>query len=124
MRHRDPAMLKRTARLRREYMYRKSLEGKERQSYERKRTVRLALAEGKPIPNELRGDERELRKEADLEDARTAIPTNHVDDEYGGPTTLNRALTQVPSRAFLHDVATKFAWPSKGWDPYTLNPKP
>ena len=36
-------MLRRNARLRREYIYRKSLEGKERVQYERKRLIREAL---------------------------------------------------------------------------------
>jgi U3 small nucleolar ribonucleoprotein protein IMP4 len=36
-------MLRRNARLRREYLYRKSLEGKERSEYERKRVIREAL---------------------------------------------------------------------------------
>ena len=36
-------MLRRNARLRREYLYRKSLEGKERAEYERKRAIRQAL---------------------------------------------------------------------------------
>jgi U3 small nucleolar ribonucleoprotein protein IMP4 len=36
-------MLRRNARLRREYLYRKSLEGKEREAYEKKRKIREAL---------------------------------------------------------------------------------
>ena len=36
-------MIRRNARLRREYLYRKSLEGKERAEYERKRKIREAL---------------------------------------------------------------------------------
>ena len=36
-------MIRRNARLRREYLYRKSLEGKEREEYERKRKIREAL---------------------------------------------------------------------------------
>jgi hypothetical protein len=39
---------RRTVRLRREYLYRKSLEGDARTEYERKMRVRTALAEGKP----------------------------------------------------------------------------
>jgi hypothetical protein len=38
--------------------------------------------EGKPIPTELRKDEQQLRKEIELEDDNTAVPRNHVDDEY------------------------------------------
>jgi U3 small nucleolar ribonucleoprotein protein IMP4 len=36
-------MLRRNTRLRREYLYRKNLEGKERIEYERKRKIREAL---------------------------------------------------------------------------------
>ncbi len=36
-------MIRRNTRLRREYLYRKSLEGKERVAYERKRKIREAL---------------------------------------------------------------------------------
>ena len=36
-------MLRRNVRLRKEYLYRKSLEGKEREEYERKRKIRKAL---------------------------------------------------------------------------------
>lgn len=46
--------VRRNARLRREYMYRKGLEGKERILYEKKRKIKMALAEGKPIPTELK----------------------------------------------------------------------
>lgn len=65
-------MLRRNIRLRREYLYRKSLEGKERLLYEKKRKIREALEEGKPIPTELRNEEAALRKEIELEDDRTA----------------------------------------------------
>ncbi len=76
-------MLKRNTRLRREFLYRKGLEGKERERYEKKRKVRAALAEGKPIPTELREEEGALRREITLEDHRTgAAPPTHVDDEY------------------------------------------
>ncbi|PNW77846.1 hypothetical protein CHLRE_10g454100v5 [Chlamydomonas reinhardtii] len=75
-------MLRRNVRLRKEYLYRKGLEGKERAAYERKRLIRKALEEGKPIPTELRKDESELRREIELEDDNTAVPRTHVDDEY------------------------------------------
>jgi U3 small nucleolar ribonucleoprotein protein IMP4 len=39
-------MIRRTARLRREFIYRKSLEGKERELYEKKRTIRQCLEAG------------------------------------------------------------------------------
>jgi U3 small nucleolar ribonucleoprotein protein IMP4 len=65
-------MLRRNTRLRREYLYRKGLEGKEREYYEKKRKIRQALEEGKPIPTELRNEEAALRREIDLEDEHTA----------------------------------------------------
>ena len=39
-------MLRRNARLRKEYLYRKSLEGKEKAAYERKRLIKRALEGG------------------------------------------------------------------------------
>lgn len=68
--------------MRREYLYRKSLEGKERLLYEKKRKIREALEEGKPIPTELRNEEATLRQEIDFEDDHTAIPRSLIDDEY------------------------------------------
>lgn len=55
-------MLRRQVRLRKEYLYRKSLEDQERTISENKRKLKRALDEGKPIPTELRKDESELRK--------------------------------------------------------------
>ncbi|KAI3931307.1 hypothetical protein MKX01_040224 [Papaver californicum] len=58
-------------RLGQEYLYRKNLEGKERQLYENKREINKALEEGKPIPTELRNEEPELCRQIDLEDVNT-----------------------------------------------------
>ncbi|CAI5485900.1 unnamed protein product [Closterium sp. Naga37s-1] len=75
-------MIRRNARLRREYLYRKNLEGKERVQYEKKLKIRQALQEGRPVPTELRNEALALRDEIDLEDDYTAEPRSHVDDEY------------------------------------------
>ena len=45
--------LRRQTRLRREYLYRKSLEGRDRVAYEQKRVVRETLASGKALPTEV-----------------------------------------------------------------------
>ena len=50
-------MLRRNARLRREYLYRKGLEGKEKAEYERKRLIREALAGEREDGREERGGE-------------------------------------------------------------------
>ncbi|KAF7138718.1 hypothetical protein RHSIM_Rhsim07G0063100 [Rhododendron simsii] len=76
-------MLRRNVRLRREYIYRKSLEGKE---------------QGKPIPTELRNEEAELRREIDLEDENTAIPKTNIDDEYASASEKDPKILLTTSR--------------------------
>jgi U3 small nucleolar ribonucleoprotein protein IMP4 len=73
---------RRHARLRREYLYKKSLEGKEREAYEQKEALRLSLATGAPLPTELRRGAAALKAAADLEDDATSRLRSHVDDEY------------------------------------------
>jgi len=76
-------MIRRNVRLRREYLYRKSLEGKEAVVYEKKRMVREALADGKSIPTELRKEEEKLRGEIAWDDERTMVAGDSAeDDEY------------------------------------------
>ncbi|KAG6555181.1 hypothetical protein Mapa_003220 [Marchantia paleacea] len=91
-------MIRRTTRLRREYLYRKSLEGKERTLYEKKRKIRLALEEGKPIPTELRNEEAALREEIDLEDDNTAELRTHIDDEYSHANEKDPKILLTTSR--------------------------
>ena len=55
-------MLRREVRLRKEYLYRKSLEAQQKAIQEKKQKLQYALDEGKPIPTELRKEEGELRK--------------------------------------------------------------
>ena len=69
-------------RLRREYLYRKSLEGKERAEYEKKAAVREALREGKPLPTELKGQVDALREKIAAEDDESSRVRSHIDDEY------------------------------------------
>lgn len=75
-------MLRREARLRREFLYRKSLEGKQAATYDKKRKIRDALAEGKPIPTELRSQEAALRDLDTYADILHDAPASHQDDEY------------------------------------------
>lgn len=74
--------VRRNARLRREYLYKKSLSSSQAESYAKKEKVRTALAEGKALPTELRGEAEALKKEIDLEDDVTARPRSSIDDEY------------------------------------------
>ena len=76
------ASQRRQTRLRREYLYRKSLQGTEKQLYEKKRLIRNALAQGKALPTEVRATYDKLQSEISQEDSKTEIPNNGIDDEY------------------------------------------
>jgi len=84
-------MLRRQARLRREYLYRKSEEGKHRSMLRRKNKIKSALTNNEHIPSKLRATALELQKSGEWDDAggkmsATLDPegalTNHEDDEY------------------------------------------
>jgi len=79
----EAASSRRQTRLRREYLYRKSLQGREKGTYEQKRLVRAALASGKKLPTEIRAAYDKLDGEIQQEDAKTEVQKTHVDDEYG-----------------------------------------
>ncbi|XP_056849523.1 uncharacterized protein LOC130499459 isoform X1 [Raphanus sativus] len=92
-------MFARNIRLRKEYLYMKNLEGEERRLYEKKRKIREALQEGKPIPTELRNEEAKLREEIDLEDQNTSVvPGSHIDDEYAKATEKDPKILMTTSR--------------------------
>lgn len=74
---------RRQARLRREYLYRKSLTANDSNTYEQKRRIREALSTGKSLPTELRATYDKLKDEIDQDDAKTEVVKTHVDDEYG-----------------------------------------
>ncbi|KAK2962254.1 putative U3 small nucleolar ribonucleoprotein IMP4 [Blattamonas nauphoetae] len=78
----DTIDIRRNARLRRDYIHKKSLHQKEALSNQKKRQLKNAQIEGKPIPTELRHAEHQLSKEILLEDANTADTGLGVDDEY------------------------------------------
>jgi U3 small nucleolar ribonucleoprotein protein IMP4 len=94
----DAASRRRQTRLRREYIYRKSLEGREKAAYEQKRVIREALASGKPLPTEVRASYDALRKEVDAEDVTTERPKTHVDDEYGDVGLIEPRVCVTTSR--------------------------
>jgi hypothetical protein len=62
--------LRRQTRERRQYIYAKSLEAQERQTYERKRQLKDALASGKPLPTELRKDAKDLGRDLGFDEAQ------------------------------------------------------
>lgn len=74
-------MHRRQARERRQYIYAKSLEAQERQTWERKQHLKDALATGKSLPTELRKDAKQLGKDLAFDEAQPE-PTTHIDNEY------------------------------------------
>ncbi|XP_067682983.1 U3 small nucleolar ribonucleoprotein protein IMP4-like [Haliotis asinina] len=75
-------MLRRQARLRREYIYRKSIEERERTIHEKKQKIKQSLEENKTVPVDLRKDAVYLEKTLDWEGDGADGLTTHVDDEY------------------------------------------
>ncbi|KAL3904535.1 MAG: hypothetical protein SGPRY_011251 [Prymnesium sp.] len=76
------AMLRRNARLRREYLYEKAQNAKESATYERKRKIKEAVELGKPVPTELRHEADRLRELNELDDVAHEKPADDVDSEY------------------------------------------
>lgn len=91
-------MLRRQTRERREYIYKKALESKEKQIYERKQQIREALASGKPLPSELRGKEAELLGRDLSLDAAQDAPGSSIDDEYSRAGTYDPRVLVTTSR--------------------------
>lgn len=75
-------MLRRQARLRREYLYRKNLESQEHSILQRKRKLKRALEDGNSIPTELRGQEGRLVSKMELDDPDTQQETTHEVHSY------------------------------------------
>ncbi|KAL4241236.1 U3 snoRNP protein/Ribosome production factor 1 [Abortiporus biennis] len=73
-------MIRRQTRERRQYIYAKSLEAQERQTYERKQQLKDALASGRTLPTELKRDAKSLGKDLAFDEAQ-ADPSTHIDNE-------------------------------------------
>lgn len=91
-------MLRRDARLRREFLYRKSLEGRRAAEFDKRLAIRTALAEGRPIPTELRNAEASLRAIDVQKDALHDAPTSHIDDEYASAGKADPRVVITTSR--------------------------
>lgn len=91
-------MIRRNIRLRKEYLYRKGLAGKESEVYEKKRKIREALKEGKALPTELRDEEQSLRAVSTWDDERTMEYSKSMDDEYAFAGTRDPKICVTTSR--------------------------
>lgn len=70
--------IRRQARERRQYIYAKSLEAQERQTYDRKRKLKDALASGKPLPTELRNSAKDLGRDFAFDEAQSGTLYAHI----------------------------------------------
>jgi U3 small nucleolar ribonucleoprotein protein IMP4 len=91
-------MLRRNARLRKEYLFKKALEDREAETFEKKRKLQSAISNNKAIPTELRGEDKRLRQTLDLADDVTKDQKSTVDDEYAFLGTRDPQVLVTTSR--------------------------
>ncbi|SAM00996.1 hypothetical protein [Absidia glauca] len=90
-------MIRKNTRLRREYLYKKSLESKERTIFDRKQRIKEAIEKGQPIPTELRNAGDEMRSDLPFDQAQ-AEPSTHADDEYSRAGVFDPKILITTSR--------------------------
>ncbi|KDQ64875.1 hypothetical protein JAAARDRAFT_167594 [Jaapia argillacea MUCL 33604] len=90
-------MIRRQARERRQYIYAKSLEAQERQTFERKQQLKDALASGKALPTELRKSAKGLGKDLAFDEAQSE-PSTHIDSEYSMAGVQDPKIVVTTSR--------------------------
>ncbi|KAK3101303.1 hypothetical protein FSP39_002538 [Pinctada imbricata] len=93
-----PIGLRRQARLRREYIYRKSIEDRERTILEKKQRLKSALDSNSLIPTDLRKDAIDLQKTLEWEGEGAEGIQSHIDDEYKWAGTEDPKIMVTTSR--------------------------
>lgn len=90
-------MLRRQARERREYLYRKAQELQESQLQEKRQVIRQALAQGKPLPKEIADDE-QLQKDFQYDQTMKEgenVDEEKIDDEYATSSGISEPRIMV-----------------------------
>lgn len=75
--------MKRNVRLRREYLFNKSLESKNELEASKKEKLERAMSSGQRVPQQLADEEAKLRASSKWDDDETKKAKSHIDDEYG-----------------------------------------
>lgn len=75
-------MLRREARLRKEYLYRKAQEAKQHSIEDKKERLKRALEENRLIPTDVRTDALSLQKQIEFDDEGGEGVSSYMDDEY------------------------------------------
>ncbi|XP_074654562.1 U3 small nucleolar ribonucleoprotein IMP4-like [Tubulanus polymorphus] len=91
-------MLRRQARLRREYIYRKSIEDRDRTIAEKKQKLKNAIDENKQLPTDLASDAVALEKTLNWDDEGADGLTTHIDDEYRWAGVTDPKIVVTTSR--------------------------
>ncbi|GCE99088.1 snoRNA-binding rRNA-processing protein imp4 [Zygosaccharomyces mellis] len=78
-------MLRRQARERREYLYKKAQELQESQLQHKRQIIKNALAQGKPLPKELADDE-QLQRDFRYDQSKDSVD---IDDEYAATSGIS-----------------------------------
>ncbi|KAH9260331.1 hypothetical protein BASA82_000181 [Batrachochytrium salamandrivorans] len=89
--------MKRNTRLRREYLFKKSLEGKNELEAGKKQKLERALESNSKIPDALVGESAKLRASMAWDDGETKQLKTHVDDEYA-KTSMEPRICVTTSR--------------------------
>ncbi|GAB1603430.1 U3 small nucleolar ribonucleoprotein protein IMP4-like [Argonauta hians] len=96
-------MLRRQARLRREYLYRKAIEDRNRTIHEKKQKLLKSIEENVPIAPEIRKDAIRLQRYSEWDDAGADPLINSMDDEYKNAGVEDPQIMVTTSR----DPSTK-----------------
>jgi len=75
-------MLRKNIRLRKEYLYNKSKELKDREHQDKLVKIKKAIEKEKRLPTELKKEKDKLAHDLELADDKTILARSHVDDEY------------------------------------------
>lgn len=90
-------MIRRQTRLRKEYLYRKSLETKERNLYDKKKAIKEALKDGKTAPGTVKRQFLKIQPSLQF-DTEDEPKTTHVDDEYANAGAHDPKIMVTTSR--------------------------
>jgi len=75
-------MIRKNIRMRKEYLYAKSNEAKNKTDQDNRLKIKRADDAGRKAPNELRLKEDKIRHDLELADDKTILARSHIDDEY------------------------------------------
>jgi len=75
-------MIRRNIRLRKEYLFNKNKELKEKEHSDKLLKIKKAIDNEKRLPTELKKDKNALMHDLELADDKTIVARSHIDDEY------------------------------------------